>query len=66
MPAKVKEFIKEYWLLFIIVTQPVLDIIAYFSFNEKVTPISFAIRSIYLLFIVLYCFFTTKEKKKMF
>ena len=66
MQNKIKEFIKKYWLLFIIVTQPILDIIAYFSFSEKVTLISFTIRSIYLLFIVLYCFFTTKEKKKMF
>ena len=64
MGKKVNEYIKEYWLYFIIITQPILDIIAYFSFNEKITPISFTIRSIYLLFIVIYSFLNTKKKKE--
>lgn len=60
----IKELINKYWLIFIIVTQPILDIIAFFSFDEFLTPFSFAIRSFYLLFIVLYTFIKCKNKKK--
>ena len=63
MLDKLKNNINEYWLFFIIITQPILDIIAYFSFNEKITVISFTIRSIYLAFIVLYTFLKIKPKK---
>lgn len=59
-----KEYIKKYWLFFIIITQPLLDIVAFFSFNEFLTPISFTIRSIYLVFIVIYTFINCKNKKK--
>ena len=59
-----KEYIKKYWLFFIIITQPVLDIIAYFTFNEKITIISFAVRSFYLLFIIIYTFLKSKDRKK--
>ena len=59
-----KEKISNYWLFFIIITQPILDIIAYFSFDEFLTPISFITRSIYLIFIVLYTFIKVKNKKK--
>lgn len=65
MPNKLKQILNKYWLFFIIATQPLLDIIAYFSFNEKVTLVSFIIRSIYLVFIVMYTFLKIKDKKKM-
>lgn len=59
-----KNYIEKYWLLFIIITQPILDIIAYFTFDNKLTIISFTIRSLYLLFIIVYTFFKSKDKKK--
>ena len=64
MLEKIKKYIDQYWLLFIVVTQPILDIIAFFTFNEKITIISFLIRSIYLIFIVGYSFYKTSNKKK--
>lgn len=64
MKSKIKNYIDNYWLFFIIITQPILDIIAYFSFDEFLTPISFVTRSVYLLFIVLYTFIKVKDKKK--
>jgi len=64
MKEKISNFISNYWLFFIIITQPILDIIAYFSFDEFLTPISFITRSIYLIFIVLYIFIKIKDKKK--
>ena len=64
MLDNVKKYINEYWLLFIIATQPILDIIAYFTFNEKITVISFAVRTIYLVFIVIYSFMAINDKKK--
>ena len=64
MKEKIGNYISTYWLFFIIITQPILDIIAYFSFDEYLTPISFVTRSIYLVFIVLYTFIKIKDKKK--
>jgi len=64
MKKKISNYISTYWLFFIIITQPILDIIAYFSFGEYLTPISFVTRSIYLVFIVLYTFIKVKDKKK--
>lgn len=61
---QLKKYIEKYWLLFIIMTQPILDIIAYFTFNENVTFISFGIRSFYLVFIIVYTFIKSKDKKK--
>lgn len=61
---QLKKYIEKYWLLFIIATQPILDIVAYFTFNENVTFISFGIRSFYLIFIVIYTFIKAKDKKK--
>lgn len=66
MKNKISSYISTYWLFFIIITQPILDIIAYFSFDEYLTPISFVTRSLYLVFIVLYTFFKVKDKKKYF
>lgn len=64
MKQKISNYISSYWLFFIIITQPILDIIAYFSFDEYLTPISFVARSIYLIFIVFYTFIKVKNKKK--
>ena len=64
MKKKIGNYISTYWLFLIIITQPILDIISYFSFDEHLTPISFITRSIYLLFIVLYTFIKVKDKKK--
>lgn len=61
---QLKEYIKKYWILIIIMTQPILDIIAYFTFNENVTFISFFIRSFYLAFIIIYTFIKSKNRKK--
>ena len=60
----IKNFIKQYWLMIIILTQPILDIIAYFTFDKNLTVISFTIRSIYLAFIVIYTFIKSQNKKK--
>lgn len=59
-----KRCIEKYWLLFIIVTQPILDIIAYFTFNDSLTIISFAVRSFYLIFAVIYTFIKSENKKR--
>lgn len=64
MKDKISNYINNNWLLFIILTQPILDIIAFFSFDKKITPISFVTRSIYLVFIFIYTFIKTKDKKK--
>ena len=64
MKEKISNFINNYWLIFIIITQPILDIIAFFSFDEFLTPISFITRSIYLIFIVLYTFIKVEDKKR--
>lgn len=61
-----KNIVKNNWLLFIIAMQPVLDIIAYFTFDERITSISFTIRSLFLLFVVIYSFFNVKDKKHLF
>lgn len=56
--------IENNWILLIIILQPILDILAYFSFNTKVTLVSFVTRTIILIFIVLYSFLTSENKKK--
>lgn len=61
---KIRQYIEKYWIFLIIITQPILDIIAYFSFDSSVTIISFVMRSIYLVFILLYTFIKSKDKKK--
>lgn len=56
--------IESNWILLIIILQPILDILAYFNFNTKVTLVSFVARAIILIFIVLYSFLTSESKKK--
>lgn len=52
------------WILLIIILQPILDILAYFSFNTKITLVSFIARSLILVFIVFYSFLLSLNKKK--
>lgn len=61
---KVMQFIKRYWLLFVLTLQPIIDIIAYFNFTTNITLISFVMRTLILVFIVLYTFIKSKDKKK--
>ena len=56
--------ISKYWLLIVMILQPILDIIAYFNFNTYITPISFVFRTLILFFIVFYTFIKSKNKKK--
>ncbi len=56
--------ISKYWLLIVMILQPMLDIIAYFNFNTYITPISFVFRTLILFFIVFYTFIKSKNKKK--
>ena len=56
--------ILKYWILIVLVLQPILDIIAYFNFSTYITPISFIARTLILVFIVLYTFIKSKDKKK--
>lgn len=60
----IKKFINQYWLMIIIITQPILDIIAYFTFDKHLTVISFTTRSFYLAFIIIYTFLKSPNKKK--
>lgn len=59
----IKEVFNNNWLFFIIATQPILDIIAFFTFNNTVTIISFITRSIYLFIIVTYSFISVSKKR---
>lgn len=61
---KILSFILKYWVFIILALQPVLDIVAYFSFNSYITPISFIMRTLILVFIVLFTFIKSKNKKK--
>ena len=61
-----KEVFKKYWIFFVIVSQPILDIIAFFTFNEKLTVFSFTVRTFYFVFIVIYTFIVSDNKKHYF
>ena len=37
MKGKISNYISTYWLFFIIISQPILDIIAYFSFTSSIS-----------------------------
>lgn len=63
---KFREVFKEYWLFFIVVSQPVLDVIAYFTFDENVTIFTFIIRTVYFIFTVVYTFIISNNKKQYF
>ncbi|HBC84811.1 MAG TPA: hypothetical protein DCZ30_05270 [Clostridiales bacterium] len=58
------KYIKRRIFLYIIILQPILDIIAYFTQNGVISPIPFLIRLIILFGTTLYVFINTKERKK--
>ena len=60
---KVTQLFNKYWLLIILILQPILDIIAYFNFKTNITPITFVLRSAILLFTIVYTFIKSKNKK---
>ena len=62
----IKNTFKNNWMFFILMTQPLLDIVAFFTFNKNITIISFTIRSLYLLIIITYGFFTVKNRGSYF
>ena len=64
--SNIKKYIQQYWLFFIIITQPILDIIAFSAESLQFQNFTSIIRIIYLLFIPIYTFFNIKDKKKMF
>lgn len=57
--------IKANIFLYIIILQPILDIIAYFQQNGVMAPISFLSRLIILLGTTLYILIYTKERKNI-
>lgn len=58
------EKLDKYWIFIIIVSQPILDMIAYFTFNEQLTVISFVIRTLFLIFSLFYTFIRSKNRRK--
>ena len=60
-----KKLDKVFIYLFIII-QPIIDVIAYFTFSPKITIVSFILRSLFLLLFVLAAFIKLKDKKKLF
>lgn len=56
--------LKDNWVFYVLILQPIIDIIAYFNFDSSVTLISFVARTLFLLIFTLYVFIKTKEKKK--
>ncbi len=63
---KMFDILKNYWLLLIILLQPILDIVAFFTFDSNITIISFAARTLMLIFIVVYTLYESTNKKKYF
>lgn len=61
---KILHSMKTNWILFVIILQPILDIVAFFTFNTNITIISFTARTLILCFIVLYSFIKSKDKKR--
>lgn len=57
--------INAYYIYIFIILQPIIDVIAYFTFSPKITIISFLIRSILLFLFVLISFYKIKDKKKL-
>ncbi len=60
---KLSCLIKKYWLLIIIVAQPIIDILSYFLKDTIFFKVSLIIRSLFLVFIVVYTFFHVDKKK---
>ena len=54
----------KYWILIVLILQPIIDIVAYFTY-EKQTMLTLALRSLISFFIVLYTFIKSNNKKKL-
>ena len=57
-----KKYLK-YWILIVLILQPVIDIAAYFTY-QKQTMLTLVLRSLISFFIVLYTFVKSNNKKK--
>ena len=53
---RIKKYIENYWIFFIIITQPILDIIAFAAESFSFQNFTSIIRIIYLIFIPVYTF----------
>ena len=58
-----KEFLKRYWLFALIVIQPILDMVAYFQYDNPIGTIAGYIRLVFLIVVPLAVLITTKKKK---
>ena len=58
-----KEFLKKYWLIALLLIQPVLDIVAYFQYDNPIGTMAGYIRLVFLILIPLVVLITTKKKK---
>lgn len=65
MKEKVITSLKKNWILFIIVLQPILDIISYFQSKYMGSSYTWIIRIIILLAILIISFIHSKDKKKL-
>lgn len=57
-----KSFFKEYWLMLLIASQPLLDTLAYFTRNEQATAAGY-IRLVIMFALPLHLLITLREKK---
>ncbi|MGN1352075.1 MAG: O-antigen ligase family protein [Clostridia bacterium] len=65
MKEKIITNLKYNWILFIIVLQPILDIISYFQSKYMESSYTWIIRIILLLLIFIISFIHSKDKKKL-
>lgn len=65
MKEKIITKLKDNWILFIIILQPILDIISYFQTKHIGISYTWAIRIIILLVVFLVSFLHSKNKKKL-
>ena len=65
MKEKIITNLKYNWILFIIVLQPILDIISYFQAKHMESSYTWIIRIILLLLIFIISFIHSKDKKKL-
>lgn len=63
--GKVFKNIKDNWLLYFIILQPIIDVIAYFQIKIIKNSFSWVIRIIMLLIMSLFVFINSKNKKKL-
>lgn len=65
MKEKIITKLEDNWILFIIILQPILDIISYFQTKSIGNSYTWAIRIILLLVVFLVSFLHSKNKKKL-